>query len=169
MPGVRSGADQPTLTYKGFVDGDPSSSVRVSIDDSKIEGYFVVNGERLFVEPARKYTNLANDGDEVVYRQADSLVENAFLCDADIPTQLESGEKLVQGQAAQLITTLQNIELATDADTQYVSTLGGAAAANNEILGILNMTEGVYQSDLNLSLTVVYQHTWTTPDPYDGT
>jgi hypothetical protein len=167
-PGARKAADAAVTTFKGYVDGDPNSTVRISIEGNKIEGYFTNQGERFFIEPARKYTNLANEGDSVVYRAEDSLVENSFLCEADIPTQIAGGKDLVLSQSNGSLATMQDIELATDADYQYVNTVGGASQANNEILGIINMVEGVYQSDLNLSITVVYQHTWTTPDPYDS-
>jgi hypothetical protein len=168
-PGVRVPADTAVTTFKGIVDGEDGSSVRVSIDGSKVEGYFLTRGKKFFVEPAKKYTNLAADGDSVVYQAEDALVESTLLCDADVPTQIESGKQMVSAQAANLVLTYQNIDLATDADQQYVSNFGSAAAANTEILSILNMTEGVYQSELNLSVTVVYQHTWSTPDPFDST
>jgi hypothetical protein len=168
-PGQQKPAISEVITYKGVVDGDDTSPVRLTISGGKIEGYFVTRGKRFFIEPARKYTNLAEPDDAVVYQAEDSLVENSILCDSDIPTQIEGGKGMVETQAAELLTTLQDIELATEADQQYVTALGGPAAANNEILSILNMTEGVYQSELNLSITVVYQHTWSTPDPFDAT
>jgi len=158
-PGLRKAADTQVTTFKGMVDGENESSVRVSIDGSKIEGYFISQGKKFFVEPAKKYTNLATEGDSVVYQAEDSLVESTLLCDADVPTQIQSGQQMVTAQAGQLVLSFQNIDLATDADQQYIANFGSAAAANTEILNILNMTEGVYQSDLNLTLTVVYQHT----------
>ena len=168
-PGVRTPSDTAVTTFKGIVDGEDGSSVRVSIDGSKVEGYFLTHGKKFFVEPAKKYTNLADDGDSVVYEAEDALVESTLLCDADVPTQIESGKQMVTAQATALVLSYQNIDLATDADQQYVSDFGSASAANTEILNILNMTEGVYQSELNLSITVVYQHTWSTPDPFDAT
>ena len=47
---------------------------------------------------------------------------------------------------------------------------GSASAANREILGILNQFEGVYETELNLKLEIVYQNAWTSRnDPYSGT
>jgi hypothetical protein len=61
----------------------------------------------------------------------------------------------------------REIKLATEADYEYVSGLGGSEAANDEILSTLNLIEGVYQNELGISFSVVYQHTWATPDdPY---
>ena len=48
--------------------------------------------------------------------------------------------------------------------------LGGSAAANLEIEGILNQVEGVYQSELLLRLRIGFQHAWATEeDPYTPT
>ena len=59
------------------------------------------------------------------------------------------------------------VEIATEADFEYVSAAGGGAAANNEILGTLNQIEGIYQRDIGITFTVVLQHTWdTAADPY---
>jgi hypothetical protein len=169
QPGQRLQAIDEVKTFKGKVVGDEDSSVRLTIDGTKIEGYFLAGGRKYFIEPAKKYTNLAADGDSVVYGEGDSLIETDLICDADIPSQIESGKQMVAAQAASLTQSMQQIELATDADQQYVANFGSASAANAEILSILNMTEGVYESQLNLTLTVVYQHTWSTADPYNAT
>jgi hypothetical protein len=168
-PGETRRATDDVKTFKGNVVGDPDSSVRVTIDGPRVEGYFATRGRKYFVEPAKKYTNLAADDEMVVYDEADSLIESSLLCESDIPAQIEAGKEMVQAQAAELLPGVQVIELATEADQQYVANFGSSYAANNEILSILNMTEGVYQTELNLSITVVYQHTWSTPDPFDGT
>ena len=63
-----------------------------------------------------------------------------------------------------------SVELATEADFEYVIALGGSNNANNEILNILNQVEGLYQSELGLTFEVVFQHTWNTAsDPYIST
>jgi hypothetical protein len=97
------------------------------------------------------------------------LIEDPLLCGADVPMQIESGKEIVSRQAAPAILASRLLEIATDADHEYVNTLGGPAQANNEILSILNMTEGVYETELDMSISVVYQHTWSTPDPYAAT
>jgi putative transposon-encoded protein len=44
--------------------------------------------------------------------------------------------------------------------------LGGAAAANGDILSVLNVVEGIYQNQLGLTFSVTFQHAWTATDPY---
>ena len=66
------------------------------------------------------------------------------------------------------LTGLRVIEIATEADFQYVTATGGAAATNAEILSILNLVEGMYENEIGLTISVVYQHTWETQDPFNG-
>src|SRR3954464_3149922 len=79
-PGERRPAVSEVKTFKGTVDDSDESPVRVTMSGNKIEGYFVSHGKKFFIEPARKYTNLASDSDSVVYQAEDSLVENSILC-----------------------------------------------------------------------------------------
>ncbi|HLM61053.1 MAG TPA: FG-GAP-like repeat-containing protein, partial [Pyrinomonadaceae bacterium] len=44
----------------------------------------------------------------------------------------------------------------------------GAANANNEILSIINMMEGEYETKVGLTFDVVFQHTWTTQDSFNA-
>ena len=47
-------------TYKGKISGDPSSEVRVTLDGSKVTGFFQSGSQRYFIEPARKYSKTAS-------------------------------------------------------------------------------------------------------------
>jgi hypothetical protein len=60
------------------------------------------------------------------------------------------------------------VEIATESDGEYTAALGGSANANNDILAVLNGVQAIYQRDLGLTFTVVFQHTWTdaAADPY---
>jgi hypothetical protein len=62
------------------------------------------------------------------------------------------------------------VEIATEADFEYVNKFGGSAQANNEILRVLNIVEGVYEKELGITFSITFQHTWATPDdPYTST
>ncbi|MBA3456760.1 MAG: VCBS repeat-containing protein [Deltaproteobacteria bacterium] len=151
-------------TYRGMVVGDPGTQVRLGMGEHGLEGYFVNGGERYFIEPASTYSSAARDGALVVYKEGDALHADAATCD-------HVGEKITVGTsmlAAAPPPTLRVIEMATDADHEFVTQLGGAAQANAEILHILNMVEGVYEAELGLTIEVGVQHVWSTPDPYNG-
>jgi hypothetical protein len=69
-----------------------------------------------------------------------------------------------------LATGNRQIELATEADFEYVDFFGGSAAANSEILSIMNQVDGLYQAEMGVTFKIVYQHTWTANnDPYNST
>lgn len=167
--GVRTVEEMPVITYKGRVEGKMDSNVRLTIDGTRIEGYFRSGSDRYFIEPARKYSKLAADNESVVYLAEDSLNDNSFACEADIPTKIEYGNNIVGDPSLESIQAMRVFDVATDADSQYVSALGSATAANNEILSILNMVEGTYTAELNLKVRVTFQHTWSVSDPFAGT
>jgi hypothetical protein len=64
---------------------------------------------------------------------------------------------------------LREIELGTEEDALFVSQTGGAAAANARALAIVNMINGIYETDLGLTNRVVVQRTHTASDPYTTT
>ncbi len=154
----------PAHTYKGKVNGEENSVVRLTIDGSRIEGYFTSRGERYFIEPADKYSQFATSDEFVVYRAEDFIDRDNLRCGSSLEEKISVGKELI----AETPQSLKRIELATEADLEYVNALGGAAAANSEILSILNMVEGVYENELGLSISVVFQHTWSTADPFAG-
>ena len=158
----------PVTTFKGSIDGEQGSQVRLSIEGSRIEGFFSAGGERYFIEPAKKYSDHARDDESVIYRAVDSKITDSFWCHSDIPTRIRYGKGIVADQDAALVQTVRRIDLATEADSQYVAQFGGATQANNEILSILNMVEGTYSTELSLTIRVVFQHTWSVTDPFGG-
>lgn len=156
-------------TYKGTVTGEDVSEVRLTIDQDGIQGFFDVGGERFFVEPARRYSEAASTAQTVIYKEADSLNAETFFCAADLPRRIAVGESMLNPATAQAILASRNLEVATEADFEYVTRLGGASAANANIVSILNMVEGTYVSELDLEITITFQHTWSAADPYAGT
>jgi hypothetical protein len=166
--GVRSLNAPAVTTYKGTVEGQPGSEVRLTIRGAKVEGFFTAGADRYFVEPAGKYSKAAMSTDSVVYKAEDSLVDNSFACEADIPTRIEQGDKLINLEGSASVEVVRQFEIATEADREYVSIFGSPEAANSEILSVLNMVEGTYSAELGLDIQVTFQHTWSAADPYAG-
>ncbi len=157
-------------TYKGRIEGkEGASEVRLTIEDGKIVGFFDVDGERFFVEPAKRYSEHARVDQSVIYRDKDSFTQEPFYCHSDsLPNRIEEGIANVTAPTANVVLASRNMEIATDADFEYVTRFSGAAAANNEIVSILNMVEGTYATQLDLELSIVFQHTWSSADPFAG-
>ena len=73
-------------------------------------------------------------------------------------------------QASRDTTTTYTVEVATEADYEYVQYWGSAVAANREIESILNQVEGVYETELKLKLEIVFQTCLEQKQrPYTGT
>jgi Metallo-peptidase family M12/FG-GAP-like repeat/Reprolysin family propeptide/FG-GAP repeat len=155
-------------TFKGTISGEANSQVRLLIDGAKVEGYFISNNEMFVVEPAQKYSRSAAAEDYVVFRAEDMLNPQSYAC--DVTEKIEQGKEMLSlGGVQSPQAALRVVEVATEADFEFVTALGGASQANSEILNILNMVDGVYQRELGLSVSVVYQHTWSTQDPFTNT
>ncbi len=169
MVGVRQLERTSAGTFKGLVNGDSSSSVRLTVDENGVEGFFSHRGERLFVEPASRYSSAAKAGDVVVYRAEDVLRNTSFHCPQDLAEELrDARQNLGNGQNVSPA-GLKTIELATEADYDFVlSTNANANDAVAKQLSILNMVEGLFEEELGLTIRVVYQHTWSVPDPFNG-
>ena len=106
----------------------------------------------------------------MVYKHSDIKPGQEWRC--GVSRRLQEGRDRLEARAAATdTTTTYTVEVATEADYEYVRYWGGSAsAANREILGILNQVEGVYETELNLKLEIVYQNAWTSSnDPYSGT
>ncbi|HKQ53767.1 MAG TPA: M12 family metallo-peptidase, partial [Pyrinomonadaceae bacterium] len=166
----------PVRTYKGTVRGMPGADARFTVDDNTLEGVIVTRGERYFIEPKSKYSADAPASDFVFYKSSDVDMDAAGVgstLDHELRQQTEAiSSKVEKLETARLsvsaASTVHDIQLATDADAEFVTALGGSAAANTEIQSIMNQVEAVYQTELGLSFTIVHQNTWTNAatDPY---
>ncbi|MEP6944924.1 MAG: FG-GAP-like repeat-containing protein [Acidobacteriota bacterium] len=158
----------PVTTFKGLVNGVPDTIARFSTHGKQFEGVYIDGGEKLYVEPASAYSRSAAAGDYVIYRMEDVKTEETIHCLSQFGQKLATAGDMVSSSAAAATAGLRQFEIATEADQAMVTGMGGASAANTEILSILNVIDGIYRSDLNVTIAVVYQHTWSTADPYNG-
>jgi hypothetical protein len=167
-------------TYKGKINGMPDSEVRFSVRDDSLEGIILTPKQWYFVEPMRNYDSSAVNSDMVVYRASDIEPDAIGNCGTTLIEKIGMAEQLIQGAKAtqelaipQIMEAGESIltaEIATEADYEYVTAMGGSSGANTSILEILNQVDGIYQSQLSVSLQVTYQHTWAvSSDPYAST
>ena len=161
----------PVNTYKGTaVVGQEVVTGRFSITKDRFEGVVFTPGDWHYLEPLGNYLRSAEAAELVVYKQSDIKPGQEWRC--GVPHHLQEGRERLEARAAVTdTTTTYKVEIATEADYEYVQYWGGSASvANQEIQGILNYVEGVYETELKLKLEIVYQHAWTSSsDPYSGT
>ena len=168
-------------TYKGTVRGLDAAQARFTLDGKIIEGLIITPTHKYFIEPASRYASSSSPQDYVVYSESDVIQNFLGSCPFKLAEQLRSevgqinsSSSIVFSQSAgavpAVLSPLREAEVATEADNEFVQALGTTQAANNEILSIMNMVDGVYQSEIGLSLKVVFQRAWdpATPDPYQG-
>ncbi|HEX8267250.1 MAG TPA: discoidin domain-containing protein [Pyrinomonadaceae bacterium] len=180
-------------TFKGKLKNDFESEVRFAVTEEGVEGLiYTGDNKKFFVTQAERFSKHARYDEAVVYGE-DDLVKTVDLSNDihtpsnDVESKINSGTELLNSyifgspktaeanvdettelSAAAAAAGLQTIEVATEADYQWVTQSGGAAQANNQILSILNLVDGIYKRDLGLSVSVTYQHAWSTTDPYSG-
>ena len=157
----------PVTTYEGrAVVGQEVVQARFTITNDRFEGVVFTPGDWHYIEPLRNYLPSAEAAELVVYRHSDIKPGQEWRCGV---SNLKRGINQID-QAAIDTTTTYTVEVATEADYEYVQALGGPDAAKREIMSIMNMVEGVYEQELNLKLEIVYQHAWNrSNDPYTGT
>ena len=165
----------PVRTFKGAVANWSGSHARFTVTDDRIEGVILTPEERYFIEPAGKYSTSALSSDFVFYKASDVLPsaaaqEPSDMCGVSLAKKIDTTSKQVAPQTSTASSSALIVELATEADYEYVTALGGSVNANNEILSIMNQVEGVYETELGITFQIVYQNTWATQnDPYTTT
>ena len=163
----------PVNTYKGAVEGVWGSDARFTIDDDKIEGMIITPSGSYFLEPAAKYSTAASSSDYIVYRASDLRPDIIRSCADTLGEQVAmNADKFMSsatsGASAAVFSPLKVVELATEADFDYVQAHGGANQANQDILTVMNGVDAIYKRDIGLTFKIVFQHAWDTAnDPYN--
>ena len=162
---------QPVHTFKGALAGQQDIQGRFNLTGGGVEGVVYAPEGWVYVEPLRNYIPSAQAGELVVYEQRDIEPGEELKCGVPpLPERLRQGANRVEARVQFFRTTNYVVDVATEADYEYVRALGGSAEANREIEGILNLVDGVYRNELLLRLRIAFQHAWDTPnDPYTAT
>ncbi len=166
--GLKEIAARPVVQdFKGTVDGAADSRVRLTINDSVIEGFIFLADKQFYIEPARHFSKYAASGDLVVYEAQDIVNPIALSCGLEEKIEKAANTYLSPDISPSAVSTFKVAEIATEADFDFFTQHGSSAdSSNQEAVHILNMVEGVYEQETGLTFSVTFQHVWTTPDPY---
>ncbi|MGH9900703.1 MAG: M12 family metallo-peptidase, partial [Pyrinomonadaceae bacterium] len=157
-------------TFKGAVAGAADSHARLTIDERGVEGLIFRDGERYHVEPARKFSASTASADHVLYKASDVVQNSPVACAVTAGAKANAAGNHFAPAPDASASPARVVDLATEADYEYVSAHGGPANALREILSILNQVEGIYEAELGITFRVVFQHAWeTAADPYTTT
>ena len=160
-------------TYKGNVEGVWGSDARFTINDDKIEGMIFMPSDSYFIEPAAKYSTAASSSDYIVYRASDLRSDIVRTCADPLGEQVTlNANKFMSsattGVSAAAFSPLKQVEIATEADFDYVQAHSNPNQANQDILSVMNGVDAIYKRDIGLTFKIVFQHAWdTAADPYN--
>ena len=182
--GLRAGHAPPAFTaYTGHVErnsGRDFAKLGVSVERGTLEGLLRIDGTFYGVEADLAAGDWVIDVREVDDAEVAALAKSCGVTSAELVLPAEdSGSSAfatstasapdASGPAFAAAGALREIELGTEADAPFVAQAGGAVAANSRILSIVNMVNGIYETDLGLTNRVVVQRTHTGSDPYTTT
>jgi Metallo-peptidase family M12/Calx-beta domain/Bacterial pre-peptidase C-terminal domain len=169
------------ITYKGNVKGLPDAQARMSLTGRGLEGAIITKQGRYFLQPARNISKEAAADEFVLYEGSD-VTKDGSTCGVTLADEIASqGEvakaattDVIEAEASGPVPSLSQMKIArisTDADGEYVASLGGASQANSQIQSILNFVDGIYQSEIGITFQIVQQITRenASTDPYTST
>jgi hypothetical protein len=162
--------DATTRTFRGIAPGFPDSEARFSVRDGAVEGVILTPGEWYYFEPLQNFSSNSDPAEMVVYRRSDIRLEALGVCGTTLAHRIGEAREHVESLMLVAAAGMNTAQVATEADYEYVTASGGASAANATILDVLNQVDGIYSTELSVSLQVIYQHAWSTADdPYSST
>jgi hypothetical protein len=162
----------PPTTYRGSVDGETDSQLRLLIQGDLLLGFIRRGNDYLFIEPLSKYLPGARAGQLVAYHEDDVRPESAALCGTEgihILAREVGGPPLSDKSDHFASVTFRRLQVASDADFEFFTIHNNTSAAftNSYIAGILNQVDGIYHTDLNLGVSITFQNVYTTSsNPY---
>jgi hypothetical protein len=158
-------------TFAGYI-RNTSNIVRLTVTENLFKGMIQTEKGYIFFEQAKKYiSEITNNEIILVYYETDVIDSPKNICGVQPSQEMEymNSEKLnsVISEQLTVITGCRILEIATEADFEFWQIYGNDA--NDEILAILNMVQGVYANTFDLDIHVVFQNVWNiVNDPYEG-
>ncbi|HEY8122741.1 MAG TPA: M12 family metallo-peptidase [Myxococcota bacterium] len=171
--GLRAGIPAPGFTaYTGRVtanSGRDFAKLGYARDDGRLEGLLRIDGAFYALQADLAAADYVIRVREVHESEIAALARACAVTAEELQLASLAGTSPAAPPVAAAATQLREIELGTEADAGLVALSGGAAAANARILSIVNMVNGIYETDLGLTNRVVTQRAHTGSDPYTTT
>jgi hypothetical protein len=171
--GLRRGDAAPAFTaYTGRIEGGSRrdfAKLGVSSERGRLEGLLRVDGAYYRLDADLAPATFVIDVREVDPAEVAALAKSCGVVTAAATLEQSATDTSSTAPTVASASTLREIELGTEADAPFVAQTGGASAANARILSIVNMVNGIYETELGLTNRVVLQRTRTGTDPYTTT
>ena len=165
------------MYFRGRVEGDPDSWVRLTLRGGALAGVVTTSDEMYFLEPAARFFGAGAASETLAYRLSD--VDTSALETSCGARQLDSFQRPRKGPRMILrdtleaaggvaaATSLKRAQIGLIADYEYFNKPIHGASSAADMLEILNNVDGIYQSELGVTVqagpTVVFT---TSDDPF---
>ena len=170
------------IFFRGAVEGDPNSWARITLRGDALAGVVSTDDELYFLEPAERFFGAQASSETLAYRMSDTdMGPIATSCGVSGKSALGKRRKSVPGAVRRALrellghaaTTsaaagLQQADLGLTADFEYFSAHGASSAT--DLAEIVNSTDGIYQSELSVTVQIGSTVVFTTEsDPFSST
>ncbi len=159
-------AKREITTYKGYIEDDLSSTVRLSLRNSSISGLIMVEGKSHYIESASRYVDNANPNLYIVYDPKSVIINENAYCSLQ---KIEETEALIDRQVEiQSNNSCKKAKIAIAADRSMLNKFGTVENVEDEILDILNIVEGRYlHQEINIAFEIRTLFIFESDDPWD--
>ena len=179
--------------YRGRIEGEPGSWVRLRIEAGELSGIVASADELYFLEPARRYLGATASGQSIAYRLSDTDPLPLGGCAAHAPERPSFSRQASPGSGATwsksatgalaeradigglAAVTSKLAEVGVVADYEYYNGIpnvrtGHGAQSAADLATIINAVDGIYQSELGVAMQIRSTTVYTTAsDPFTST
>lgn len=188
--GVETPAESDVRHYRGYVDGEPGSWVRMSEANGQYSGLIQTGGEIFVIEPSDLWAHAVTNSNHVAYRLADVAIDPAISCGvgessigssvvrrharrstdgrragSDTTSSSSAPAAALQGTAGGFL----NTEISLVGDYEYFANANWPAGhtASSWMQAVVNAMSGIYENELGISFVITTSTVYTTVnDPF---
>jgi len=162
-------ADSGGTVYRGRVEGDPASWVRITMRGNALAGVIATGDELYFLEPAERFFGNVGSSETLAYRLSDTesewtkgscatkgRVRRTHQAIAQARSVRSAMQQVLGPGAAAAVaanSTLKRAQIGMVADFLYFNKHGADSAT--DITELINNVDGIYQSQLGVTLDVI--------------
>ncbi len=181
--GVETAMESEARHYRGHVEGEPDSWVRLSESEGQFAGLIKSGGEIFVIEPSDLWGFAQTSSSHVAYRLDEAELDAEVACGAAHSVDTRSKRRhrarrrvVAETSAGDHGAALQGVgggftitEIAVVGDYEYFASANwpGGYTAGSWMNAVVNAVSGIYEQDASISFTVATNTVYTTVnDPF---
>jgi hypothetical protein len=166
--------------FRGRLEGDPGSWVRLTLRGNALAGIVATGDEMYFLEPAARFFASAKDHETVAFRLSDVDAEAIQVgCGTSHRTELRRRTKLTRFDLRRMLDDaagsvaaaagVKRADIGLVADFEYFNKAAHGTTTAADMAEILNNVDGIYQSELGVTVQAGGTTVFTTSnDPFSA-